>query len=201
MPKSVERQDHTKPRHSKARERVLDAAGRLFYEHGIQAVGVDWISRQADVGKMTLYRHFPSKDDLVAAYLERRDAWWRTYFAQALERTEGSPCDRVAGLFQRLEDWFETDGFFGCAFINADAERIDGPARALVTEHKAAMRALVRNQVAAYGVDDIESVTEQIFLLMEGAIVTARLTRSSAPARTAGAAALTLLEANHGSGD
>lgn len=201
MTKSIEGHHDTKPRHSKARERVLDAAGRLFYEHGIQAVGVDWISAEADVGKMTLYRHFPSKDDLVVAYLERRDRWWRTYFAQAVEDSKGTPIGRLARLFKRLEDWFKTDGFFGCAFINADAERIDGPAQALVTEHKTAMRTLIRAQVAAHGVNDVDSVTEQIFLLMEGAIVTARLTRSSAPARTAGAAARTLLNANHVSDD
>lgn len=179
---------------SPTRERILAAADRVFYQFGVGAVGVDRISDEANVGKMTLYRHFPSKDDLIQAYLERRHHYWQEQFVCAVDKNQGHPEDRIARLFERMAAWFESPDFFGCAFINADAERADSCIEALVQKHKSMMRELIRRQVNELNVANPESLTEQIFVLAEGAIVTARLTRSKAPADTACTAALTLID-------
>ena len=179
----------------KSRERILATAERLFYKFGIGAVGVDRISEEAGVGKMTLYRHFSSKNALIRAYLERRDHYWRDQFTRAIESGSKSPEDRIVQFFNRMETWFSSTDFCGCAFINADAERVDDNVTILIYEHKAMMRQLIHRQISELDVADPETLTEQIFILVEGAIVTARLTRSKAPAQTARKAAMTLIGA------
>jgi AcrR family transcriptional regulator len=101
------------------RERILDAASAAFYRRGIRAVGVDSVIADADVAKATLYRHFPSKDALVQAFLERRDERWRAWFADAVERLAPDPADRPLAAFDALGEWFGSEDFRGCAFINA----------------------------------------------------------------------------------
>lgn len=182
-------------RGSETRDRLLEAAERLFYKCGVESVGVDRISAEAGVGKMTLYRHFPSKNDLVLAYLERRDQRWRHEFTQAITTGATGSRERIGQLFERMATWFASSDFFGCAFINADAGRVDARSAALIRQHKTMMRELIGTQVRSLDVADPESLTEQIFLLTEGAIVTARLTGSNASADTARTAALTLIDA------
>lgn len=177
-----------------SREHILATAERLFYEFGIAAVGVDRISEEAGVGKMTLYRHFSSKNALIRAYLERRDHYWRDQLTRAIESGSGEPENCITQLFERMDAWFNSPDFLGCAFINADAERVNDGITALIREHKAMMRELIRRQINKLDIVDPETLTEQIFILLEGAIVTARLTRSEAPARTAGKAAMRLIE-------
>ena len=185
----------SKRRATTSRQKILDTAHRLFYEQGIQNVGVDLISAEADVGKMTLYRHFESKSILVAAYLERRDAQWQTRLSEVISQAGDSATDKVQAWFDTFGRWFASNDFHGCAFINADAERVDKTGAAWVTTHKNAMRSMIETMMRHSGVADSATLAEQIFLLTEGAIVTARLTGSAQPADTACEAALTLLDA------
>src|SRR5215475_206873 len=104
---------------SEARQRILGAADRLFYQNGIRAVGIDRIIAEAGVAKMTLYAHFPSKDDLILAVLRYREECVLGFFRSAIEKHEKRKQDRLRAFFSALKEWFESPGFRGCAFINA----------------------------------------------------------------------------------
>jgi len=90
----------TYPAHSPARQRLLETASALFYQEGIRAIGVDTIVERSGVGKATLYRHFPSKDDLIAAYLEEEDRLWWHWFEEVIAAHEGSPREQLLAFFE-----------------------------------------------------------------------------------------------------
>ncbi len=98
-----------------ARDRILHTAHRLFYAHGIRATGIDKVIAEAGVTKVTFYRHFPSKNELILAYLALRHAIWMDWFTATLAEHGHT----VAALTPTLKAWFEDEGFRGCAFINA----------------------------------------------------------------------------------
>jgi AcrR family transcriptional regulator len=127
------------------RDRILETASRLFYAHGIQGVGVDAIIAEAGVAKATLYKHFPSKDELVIAYLDRVDAAWRAALRSAAEASGPTPREQLVGLFDALTSACRRDGYRGCAFINTAAATDPGsPVHARTIEHKRAVRKWVR---------------------------------------------------------
>ncbi|MHC3467229.1 TetR/AcrR family transcriptional regulator [Streptomyces sp. 7R007] len=177
-----------------ARERALDAAEELFYGRGVQAVGMDDIRGASGVSLKRLYQLFPAKEQLVEAYLERRDLRWRGGLAAYVERHE-DPGERVLAVFDWLQEWFGEDGFRGCAWINsygelgATSERVAAQVRA----HKAAFRHYLAGLVADAGLPG--ELAGQLFLLAEGAMVTAGITRTAEPARQAREAARVLLRA------
>lgn len=105
-----------------ARERILDTAHDLFYSEGIRATGVDRLIAESGVAKLTFYRHFPSKDDLVRAFLDHRHGRWMAWFVDALGRHGGKAGGGLAPLVPVLGEWFASPGYRGCAFINAVAE-------------------------------------------------------------------------------
>jgi AcrR family transcriptional regulator len=171
---------------------VLDAAEALFYARGVQNVGMDEVRTTSGVSLKRLYQLFPSKGDLVEAYLRRRDTTWRqdlTRFADAPE----DPRERVLAVFDWLEQWFAQPGFRGCAFINAFGELgATAPAVAdAVAEHKAAFRHYLAGLATAAG--GTAALGEQLALLAEGAITTAAISGTPAPARQAHTAAQALL--------
>jgi AcrR family transcriptional regulator len=182
---------------SAARERILDAASAAFYRQGIRAVGVDAVVESAGVAKATLYRHFRSKDDLVEAFLLRRDLRWRAWLEEAVERLAPSPADRPLAVFDALGEWFASEGFRGCAFINAAAEITDPahPARAAVREHKRELGEYLERIVGEAGADQPAARAAALLLLVEGCIVSALIEDDAAPARRARAAARSLLSA------
>jgi AcrR family transcriptional regulator len=102
-------------------QRLLDAAERLFYERGVQAVGVDAVVAEAGVATKTLYAHFGSKDGLVEAYLRRRDRRWLDWLRNAVDTAESGPA-RVFAVFDALTQWFTQPNYNGCAFINIAGE-------------------------------------------------------------------------------
>jgi AcrR family transcriptional regulator len=104
-----------------ARERILSTAHDLFYRDGIRATGIDRVIAESGVAKVSFYRHFPSKNDLIVAYLSARHENWMSWFADALQR-HGADRKGVAALVPALEEWFRDGGYRGCAFINAIAE-------------------------------------------------------------------------------
>jgi AcrR family transcriptional regulator len=187
---------------SAARERVLKTASRLFAREGIRAVGVDRIAAEADVGKMTLYRHFATKDELVVATLEGADGPARAMLAAAMDRAGGDPWARLLAPFQMLEPWFTGRGFHGCPFMNASLELHDPghPATAVAARHKAATRDVFAVAAVAAGLHDdaAQPLADQLALLFDGAIAQAQMRDPAAVARAALTAATTLVTAARG---
>ncbi|MEV5550842.1 TetR/AcrR family transcriptional regulator [Streptomyces sp. NPDC052309] len=172
------------------REALLDTAEKLFYERGIQAVGMDEVRAASGLPLKRIYRFFAAKEDLVVAMLRRRDGRWRGELAAHVEQVP-DPHERVLAVFDWLADWFAQPGFRGCAWVNAFGEL--GPSSeavlAEVRSHKRAFHDQVAGWVHSTGVP----VVEPVFLLAEGAIVTAGISGDPAPARHARAAVATLL--------
>jgi AcrR family transcriptional regulator len=172
-----------------ARQRILDAAFRLFYAHGVRGVGVDTVVAESGVAKATLYKHFASKDELVLAYLDRVDELWRGQLESAAEAAGPDPRERLVGMFDALMAACRSDGYHGCAFINTAAESAPGTAvHARTVEHKAAVRTWVRDLATAAHARDPESLARSLTLLLDGGLaagVLDRDTRTAAAARDA----------------
>lgn len=152
-----------------ARDRILTTAQRLFYQHGIRATGIDKVIAEAGVTKVTFYRHFPAKSQLIVAVLEQRHQRWMQGFQQALQHT-----DRLENaLPAALESWFAEVDFRGCAFINASAELGDSlpEVSALIRAHKREMTEAIAQKLT----ETARGKTGQIMLLAEGAIVRVQL--------------------------
>ncbi|MFF8725383.1 TetR/AcrR family transcriptional regulator [Streptomyces sp. NPDC015171] len=172
------------------REALLDAAQTLFYAHGIQAVGMDRVREASGLPLKRIYRLFATKEELVVAMLRRRDRHWRASLAARVEQV-ADPRQRVLAVFDWLADWFAEPGFRGCAWINAHGElgSSSAPVLAEVRAHKRAFHDQLAAWVGATGVP----VAEAVYLLAEGAMVTAGLTGDPAAAGQARAAVERLL--------
>jgi len=166
--------DLTKPDRRDSRKRILDTAAGLFYREGVRGVGVDRIAAESGLAKMTLYYHFKSKDELVVAWLRRRDEEWMSWLESAVEGRDGT---RLLAVFDALREWFETPGFRGCAFINAHAELgSSSPAAAeIVASHKHALTEYLARLARADGAAKPEALARELLLLVDGAIVTASI--------------------------
>ncbi|MEU1193717.1 TetR/AcrR family transcriptional regulator [Streptomyces sp. NPDC005859] len=185
----------TAPARRPARDRILDTASELFYAHGFHAVGVDRLIAESGVAKATLYKQFPSKDDVVAAYLHRMDDAWRRQLRSAALAAGDDPRDQLFGLFVALEH-AAREGTLGCAFINAAAEFPPGStAHAITAEHKHAVRSWVRDLAAAAGAADPETLAFQLTVLIDGTLAATRVAHADAAAEAAKRAAHDLLEA------
>lgn len=158
-------------------------------------MGVDTIIAQADVAKMTFYKHFKSKDLLVLEFLRRRDELWRSWFNAALSRLAPKIEDRPLAIFDALEERFSTKEFRGCAFINTMVEIADGDhhAHQAAAEHKHKVQRIIRALLSAASVTKAEELSKAFLLLMDGAIVTAVRERKSGSAKAAKKIAATLL--------
>lgn len=160
---------------SAARQRILETADRLFYKEGIRAVGIDRIIAEAEVAKMSLYKHFPSKDDLILAVLKYREENVLAFFGSAMERHGKRMKDKLRAFFAALKDWFESPGFRGCAFQNAAVELAD-PAHAgtqFVRDHKRRFQEFLAGLIEESLGKGAAKVAPAVGLLVEGAIVTA----------------------------
>ena len=160
----------------KTRRRLLAAARGLFYEEGICATGVSAVAEGAGVTKMTLYAHFPSKDDLVVAYLEDSDRRWREFLEDKLSDHEDSR-DRLLAVCEAYRKYFAARETRGCAFVNCAAEfpNPDHPARRMIVRHKAGVRERLRVLSAEAGAQDPATLAERLFVVLEGAYVTGAL--------------------------
>jgi AcrR family transcriptional regulator len=167
-----------------ARDRILDTAKRLFYRDGLRATGIDKIIAESGVAKMSLYRHFPSKNDLIAAFLDWRHAHWTTWFTEAVEaRWTRTPT--LCVLADVLGAWFEEDDFRGCAFINAvaetggaDAADVAGASqRTLAQRHKAGLEAYIAELAVRLQLSAPALVAQEAMLCIDGMIVRAQFQR------------------------
>lgn len=157
------------------RERILEVASQLFYQNGIRAVGVDTIIAEANVAKMTFYKHFKTKDTLVVEFLKRRDERWRSWLEETVYRLAPQVQDRPLAIFDALEERFLTADFRGCAFINTMVEVADGDhlAHQTAAEHKQKVQSFIYSVLAEAQVRDSEELSKAFMLLVDGAIVTA----------------------------
>jgi AcrR family transcriptional regulator len=159
-----------------ARTRILEAAYELFSRHGIRAVGVDAIIRRSGVARMTLYRNFGSKDELVLAFLERREQrWTKDWLQQEAERRAADPAERLLAIFDVFDEWFGREDFEGCSFINVLLETTDpgSPVRSASADQLARIRAYVAGLAREAGVAEPERLAHKWHILMKGSIVAA----------------------------
>jgi AcrR family transcriptional regulator len=169
------------------RERILETTDRLFYGHGIRAIGVDTVAAEIGISKRTLYNYFPSKDDLIVAYLTRR--------IRPPAVSDAPPAEQILGNFDRLERSFARGGFRGCPFVNAVAELAEPshPANKVAFAFKEQRRVWFRALLLRLGVADAEGLATQLLLLNEGAIAATLVRGDPAMARAAREAARVLL--------
>jgi AcrR family transcriptional regulator len=169
------------------KDRILQTADRLFYLQGIRAIGVDTIAAEIGISKRTLYNHFPSKDALILAYLERRLVQPRA--------SDESPLEQILGTFDSLERRFAAKDFRGCPFVNAVAELgpKDKAVKKIATAFKESRRLWFRDLLIELGVTDPEALATQLTLLVDGAIAQDLVRDDPAMARAAKVAATALL--------
>jgi AcrR family transcriptional regulator len=164
-----------------ARERILHTATRLFYEQGIRATGIDRIIAEAGVAKASFYRQFPSKEELVQAFLNHRHETWMAWFDSSLVKRCESGKPSLALIADVLEEWFCDPGFRGCAFINSVAEGTPSEAVAdIARAHKEALGTYLRNFIATLGHRVPKQTAQAVLLIVEGAIVRAQMTGEGA---------------------
>jgi AcrR family transcriptional regulator len=183
---------------SKARERILDTAYELFSRYGIRAVGVDAIIQRSGVARMTLYRHFASKDALVLAFLERREKrWTQDWLQHEVERRAVDPRERLLAIFDVFDEWFQREDFEGCSFINVLLEITDPQSELhrASASYLAKIRAFVEELATEAGVADPGALAHKWHILMKGSIVAAGEGDHSAARRARAVAALVLGDA------
>jgi AcrR family transcriptional regulator len=165
------------------RERIVAAAAELFYAQGLRAVSAEKIIDQVGITKVTFYRHFPTKDDLIVAYLERRAKWERDAIAQARQAAGDVP-----GVFRIVAEAIGAEscrpGFRGCPFINAAAEYADPehPVRRVVDAHRRWFRQTIAELLDELNVPDSARVADQLVMLRDGAMVSGYLSDPAAVA-------------------
>ena len=172
MPQSTKADGMVEPQ---ARERILDTAYELFSRHGIRAVGVDQVIERAGVAKATLYRHFPSKDELVLAFLRRREKVWTIGWVEAEAKRGGStPEEQLLAIFDAFDGWFRRDDFEACSFINVLLEMgPEHPASTASIGHLENIRSIVGRLAEEAGLRDPDSFARSWHILMKGSIVSA----------------------------
>lgn len=163
-------------RKTNTKEKILDTAAELFHRHGLRGVGVDQVIAESGVAKSTLYAHFRTKDDLIAAYLRRTDDSWMERLQTAAEAAGTAPADQIVGLFDALLASFDRHGFFGCPFISAAVEaEPESKAHAAATAHTGRRQEWLTELSRRAGADDPAALAGHMGLLIDGALASGRL--------------------------
>jgi len=180
------------------RERIVTAAGKLFYGEGIRAVSMDAVAEKAGVTKRTLYYHFTSKDDLVAAYLHGRDQPNLALFQRWFAGTEGGLANKTRGIFTNLARSARHPKWKGCGFLRTTAELANMPGHPAVTvgaAHKKRIEGWLQEAFEAEGIRCGLPLARQVMLLLDGSFAVALLHRDPSYMETAGEAAYSLVKA------
>lgn len=166
-----------------ARERILDTAGRLFARDGFLAVGIDLIIAESGVAKMTLYRHFPAKEELIVAYLERANQGFWHWIDTTLAGAEG-PQAKILAMFQAVQKVATSPQCMGCSFQNAALEfpGIDHAAHQVAIKHKDMVLQRIQHLAREAGLKEPEVLANQLLLLMDGAWTASRMYGAQNPA-------------------
>lgn len=168
------------------RERVARAAYELFSRSGVRSVGVDAVIEQAGTAKMTLYRNFPSKDDLILDFLRRREERWTVAWLVAeTQRRGATPGEQLLAIFDVFGEWFSEPDFAGCSFLTTMIEISDQahPVRQAAVTYLANIRSYLSRLAAAAGISDPDSFARKWHILMKGAIMAAQEGDTAAAAR------------------
>jgi AcrR family transcriptional regulator len=177
------------------KDKVFQTAARLFYQHGYRAIGVDTIAAESGIGKMTLYRHYPSKDDLIAAYLKYSDEdFWKNF--EQITEDFPTPREKLLAFFEALQAYVQTPECYGCPFLNVVTEypEPDYPGHQVALEHKQSVRARFRQLAKEAGAAKSEMLADQLFLLMDGAYMASRMFGAKNPATHVAEAARILID-------
>ena len=182
---------------ARKKDHLLSVAQRMFCTRGFRAVSVDAILEEAGVARMTLYKNFGSKEDLIVATLRREDKLFRQWLASFVEARSTRPADRIESLFEGLHERFSSEGYYGCAFIRASVEFPDPthPVHQIAREHKEMIRSYIRGLLSRDNPQNALPLSEQLYLLFEGAIAASQLHGEPWPAEYARQAAHHLLTA------
>jgi AcrR family transcriptional regulator len=175
--------------------KVFQTASRLFFQNGYRAIGVDTLAAESGIGKMTLYRHYPSKDDLILAYLKDSDELFWNNFEQ-ITKDVSMPREKLLAFFQSLQDYVTTPACHGCPFLNVATEypEADYPGHQVALEHKQTVRARFRQLAKEAGAKKPDVLADQLFLLMDGAYMAARMFGPKNPAAHLAETAQTLID-------
>lgn len=176
------------------RERLLDAANKLFYEEGIHTVGIDRVIEKAGVAKASLYSAFGSKDELVRAYLAARHERRKQRVEEVLAKHR-TPRARLVAVFEVLGAIVADPSFRGCAFLRASAEPADKRVRAVCDDTRAWLRSVFLELAESGGARDPERLVQQLVLLYDGATVGAQMDHDASAGAMAGELAATLFDA------
>ncbi len=179
------------------KEKLFQTAGRLFYQHGYRATGVDTIALESGIGKMTLYRHYPSKDNLILAFLSESDEKFWAYFEQSTKEAPTAR-EKLVAFFDALQSYVLSPACYGCPFINIATEypEVEHAGHQVALEHKQSVHAVFLHLAGEARAQQPEVLTNALLLLMDGAYVAARMYGNSPnnPARDVGAAARQLID-------
>lgn len=182
---------------AETRQRIIQAADELFYSVGVTSVGVDDIARKAGVTKRTLYYHYSSKDELIAAYFSARDEPTLNRYKTWFDRLEGTLAEKIAGVFLQVAIHAQDPRWKGCGFARAAAELAGmpgHPAIAVASKHKHALERWLANLVQSHGVPDGQEVARQILVLLDGAITEILIHRDASYAHSAAKVAALLIK-------
>ncbi|MEU3853727.1 TetR/AcrR family transcriptional regulator [Streptomyces sp. NPDC029554] len=186
----------TRVRKTNTEQRILDTAAGLFHRHGLRGVGVDQVIADSGVAKSTLYAHFRTKDDLIAAYLRRTDESWMGRLQEAAEAAGDEPAQQLVGLFDALLASFDRHGFFGCPFISAAVEaELDSKAHAATVAHTRRRQEWLTGLAGAAGAAEPAALAAHLGLLIDGALASGRLLQDRAVVDAAKAAARAAIQA------
>ncbi|NID14587.1 TetR/AcrR family transcriptional regulator [Luteibacter yeojuensis] len=161
-----------------ARQRILDTANRLFYGEGLRATGIDRIIAESGVAKMSFYRHFPAKRDLIVAFLERRRREWIDWFRAEVDARLAKKGAGLEVIADAMDSWFAQSDFRGCTFANTVAEGAHGEesiAR-VVADHETDIATYVEEVAGRLGLSRPGEVAEAVAVVMEGLVVRAQIT-------------------------
>lgn len=182
---------------NQTRDRIVAAAARLFYAEGIRAVSVDAVAEKAGITKKTLYYHFRSKDELIAAYLEARDQPTLALYARWFDETTGSAQDKIRGLFTEFARSANTSKWKGCGFLRTAAELANTPGHPALkvgAAHKKRFEAWLTDALTNEGLDNAASAARRIVILLDGAATVMLIHRDPAYVEAAGDVAASLIE-------
>lgn len=181
-----------------SRQQILDSAAALFFRDGFRAVGIDTIVAESGVAKMTLYRHFPSKDDLIVAYLTDSNEKFWVWFAQATDPYAGQPRAQLLAFFQALETLVKSPKCYGCPFLNAVVDFPDPthPGHNVAVKHKQAVRQRFQELAQQAGLTTPQRLADHLLMLMDGAFMAVRMFGADNPAAHVSEAAAILIDAN-----
>jgi len=187
---------------TQTRERIIVAATKLFYSEGLRATSVDAVAEKAGVTKKTLYYHFQTKDELIAAYLSSRDQPTLACYARWFAESDGSTANKVRGLFRSFGKAADTANWRGCGFLRTIAELANTPGHPAIkagAAHKKKFEAWLTDILTRDGIEEAGKLARQVVILLDGAATVMLIHRDVAYVEAAGATAGSLIEAAQGS--